>query len=156
VPTETEQIHGGAREWAEAALAELARGGHRAGGARTAVIELLAAEGGCIDAEQVEARLREAGRSVGTASVYRALGLLSELGLLQKVAVAGAPVRFELVRPDGHHHHHIVCDRCGRTVAFTDDDLERAVHAVSRRASFEVSSHEITLHGTCEACRSAN
>lgn len=151
--TGAEQIHAGASEWAETALAELARSGHRAGGARTAVIELLAAEGGCIDAEQVEAQLRERGRTVGTASVYRALGLLSELGLLQKVAVAGAPVRFELVHPDGHHHHHIVCDRCGRTVAFTDEALERAVHDVSRRASFQVSSHEITLHGTCEGCR---
>lgn len=151
--TGAEQIHAGASDWAEAALAELARSGHRAGGARTAVIELLAAEGGCIDAEQVEARLREGGRSVGTASVYRALGLLADLGLLQKVAVAGAPVRFELVHPDGHHHHHLVCDRCGRTVAFTDDALERAVHDVSRRASFEVRAHEITLHGTCEACR---
>lgn len=151
--TGSEQIHPGASDWAEAALAELARSGHRAGGARTAVIELLAAEGGCIDAEQVEARLRANGKTVGTASVYRALGLLADLGLLQKVAVAGAPVRFELVRPDGHHHHHIVCDRCGRTVAFTDDDLERAIHEASRRASFAVSSHEITLHGTCEACR---
>lgn len=150
--TGAEQIHAGASQWADVALSELARSGHRAGGARTAVIELLAAEGGCIDAEQVEARLREGGRAVGTASVYRALGLLADLGLLQKVAVAGAPVRFELVHPDGHHHHHIVCDHCGRTVAFTDDALERAVHDVSRRASFQVSSHEITLHGTCEGC----
>jgi Fur family ferric uptake transcriptional regulator len=153
VRTGTGQIHAQASDWAEVALGELARSGHRAGGARTAVIELLAAEGGCIDAEQVGARLQEQGRSVGTASVYRALGLLAELGLLRKVAVAGAPVRFELVHPDGHHHHHIVCDGCGRTVAFTDEALERAIHDVSRRASFDVRGHEITLHGICEACR---
>jgi Fur family ferric uptake transcriptional regulator len=127
--------------------------GFRAGGARTAVIELLADEGGCLEAEDVAAKLRTQGRRIGTASVYRALALLSDLGLLHKVALPDAPVRFELVLPDGDHHHHIVCDDCGKTVAFTDDRLERAIHAASRSADFEVRSHDITLHGSCEACR---
>jgi Fur family ferric uptake transcriptional regulator len=142
----------GAR-WAESAAEELARHGHRAGGARQAVIDELAASGGCVDAEQLEGRLRTADRSVGTASVYRALSLLAELGLLQRVAVAGSPARFELVHPDGHHHHHVVCDVCGRTEPFTDAALERAVHAASDRSGFDVRSHEITLHGKCERCR---
>jgi Fur family transcriptional regulator, ferric uptake regulator len=143
------------REWTEAAFAALAARGHRSGGARTAVIELLGAEGGCLDAEAVAARLRTSGRAVGTASVYRALGVLADLGLLHKVALPDAPVRFELVLPGGDHHHHIVCDACGKTVAFSDEDLESAVEQISRRAAFEVEAHEVTLHGTCEACLSA-
>ena len=150
--TGTSEVTAGTAGWAEAALAELARKGYRAGMARTAVIEALAAEGGCVDAEHLGAALRDSDRPVGTASVYRALGLLTELGLLRKVAVAGAPVRFELVHADGHHHHHIVCDSCGRTVAFTDETIERAIIEVSRKASFDISDHEITLHGTCEGC----
>ena len=144
---------GGEEGWAEQALAELAAAGYRAGGARRAVIELLAEEGGCLEAEDVATKLKGRGRSVGTASVYRALSLLSELGLLHKVAVAGAPVRFELVRPGGEHHHHIVCDECGKTVAFSDEPLEAAIRRLSARTSFEVLAHEITLHGTCAACQ---
>lgn len=106
-----------------------------------------------MDAEQLEARLRSSTRSVGTASVYRALALLAELGLLQRVAVAGSPARFELVHPDGHHHHHIVCDECGRTEPFTDAALERAIAGAGDRSGYAVSSHEITLHGKCESCR---
>ena len=138
--------------WAEHARATLAERGYRAGGARTAVIELLAAEGGCIEAEQVDGRLRELGRKVGTASVYRALALLTELGLLHKVALPDSPVRFELVLAGGEHHHHIVCEQCGRTVAFTDQALEEAVHSISDRTSFRVAAHDVTLHGTCDAC----
>jgi Fur family ferric uptake transcriptional regulator len=152
VRTGSDQIATGGGHWAETAKSELARKGYRAGGARTAVIEALAEEGGCVEAEQLEQRLAERGSSVGTASVYRALGLLTDLEMLRRVAVAGAPVRYELVHPDGHHHHHIVCNRCGRTVAFTDDTIERAIVEVSRKASFEISDHEITLHGTCENC----
>ncbi len=139
--------------WADQALSVLATAGHRTGGARTAVIELLAAEGGCLEAEAVASKLNERGRRVGTASVYRALGLLADLGLLHKVALPDSPVRFELVRPDGDHHHHIVCDECGKTAAFTDEGLEQAIHAASRKADFEVRSHDVTLHGCCEACR---
>lgn len=139
--------------WAERALAELSATGHRAGGARTAVIKLLAAEGGCLEAEDVAERLRAEGRRVGTASVYRALNLLSDLGLLQKVALAGSPTRFELVRDGGEHHHHIVCDSCGRTVPFSDRRLESAVAELSARSSFQVLAHEITLHGECEGCQ---
>jgi len=142
----------GRRDWAEHARSTLAERGYRTGGARTAVIDLLAEEGGCIEAEQVDGRLRELGRKVGTASVYRALALLTELGLLHKVALPDAPVRFELVLAGGEHHHHIVCEQCGRTVAFTDQALEEAVHSISDRTSFRVAAHDVTLHGTCDAC----
>ena len=141
-------------EWSARALEWLAAEGYRAGGARRAVIELLADEGGCVEADWVVQRLRERDNAVGTASVYRALNLLSDLGLLHKVAMPDAPVRFELVLPGGEHHHHIVCDECGRTVTFTDEPLEAAIHSLSARISFDVLAHDITLHGTCEACRS--
>jgi Fur family transcriptional regulator, ferric uptake regulator len=141
-----------ARAWQESALAALEEGGYRAGGARGEVIELLTEQGGCLDAESVNERLRSEGRRVGTASVYRALGLLSDLGLLRKVTLADSPARFELVMPGGEHHHHIVCDRCGATAPFSDESLERAIEEVSDRASFEVEAHEITLHGTCARC----
>lgn len=141
------------RPWIESALSELAERGYRPGGARTAVIELLDLEGGCLDADDVAQRLRDRGRRVGTASVYRALNLLSELGLVHRVAVAEGPARFELVHPGGEHHHHIVCDRCGKTVAFEDEGLEQAIDRVSEETSFAVGAHDVTLHGTCDDCQ---
>lgn len=152
--TQQKQRQGGlGSQWVLRAGAELTARGYRTGEARAAVIELLGAEGGCLEAEDVAERLREQGRSVGTASVYRALALLSDLGLLHKVAVADGAARFELVLPGGEHHHHIVCEACGRTVAFSDQDLERAVHAISDRTSFRVEAHDVTLHGVCETCQ---
>jgi len=147
------EASGPGSQWARRARSELAARGYRAGEARTAVIELLGVEGGCLEAEDVAARLRERGRTVGTASVYRALALLSDLGLLHKVAVSDGAARFELVLPSGEHHHHIVCDACGRTVAFSDQALERAVHAISDQTSFQVEAHDVTLHGICESCQ---
>jgi Fur family transcriptional regulator, ferric uptake regulator len=85
--------------------------------------------------------------------VYRALGLLVTLGVLQRVPVAGGSARYELVGPGGDHHHHLVCDDCGATTAFEDDGLERAIGRISRRTAYSVQAHDVTLHGTCPECQ---
>ena len=144
-----------ATPWAEHAFAVLSEHGHRAGGARSAVVEALGRHGGCLDAEELVGKLRRERKRVGVASVYRALALLSELGVLQRVAVAGGSARYELVGPGGDHHHHLVCDDCGATTAFEDEELERAIGRLSRRAAYAVQAHDVTLHGTCPDCQGA-
>ena len=142
-----------ATSWADHATAALAAGGHRSGGARSAVIDALDRHGGCVDADELVTKLRGEGTRVGVASVYRALGLLAALGVLQRVAVAGGSARYELVGPGGDHHHHLVCDECGATTPFEDDGLERAIGRISRRTAYSVQGHDVTLHGTCPDCQ---
>lgn len=139
-------------QWTEHALRVLAAQGHRAGGARRAVVEFLGSHGGCVTAEEVVANLRDDERRAGPASVYRALNLLSDLGLLHRATVGDAPVRYDLVLPGSHHHHHIVCERCGRTVTFEDPKLEAAIDEVSARVGYVVDSHDVTLRGACSDC----
>jgi Fur family transcriptional regulator, ferric uptake regulator len=141
--------------WTEHALDLLARRGYRAGGARSAVVEFLGREGGCLTADEVVARLRDDRHRAGAASVYRALNLLSDLGLLHRAAVGDSPVRYELVHPDEEHHHHLVCERCGRTVTFQDHKLEAAIDEVSERVGYVVDSHDVTLRGACSECAGA-
>jgi Fur family ferric uptake transcriptional regulator len=143
---------GDPRAWAERALAELASRGHRAGAARAAVIERLAQDGGCLTAQELAERLRGGGRRVGQASVYRALGALEEAGLVRPADLGPGERRYELVHDDGSHHHHVVCERCGRTIAFSDAGIEGAIDAVARRLGVEVDAHEVVLRGTCRDC----
>jgi Fur family ferric uptake transcriptional regulator len=139
--------------WAEEAHRRLATAGHRAGGARSAVIDVLEATGGCVAAHEIAERLTADGRRVGTASVYRALGALTEVGALRGRDVGEGVVRYELVLPGGEHHHHLVCDRCGATEPFHDDALERAIERVAARATYAVADHDVVLRGTCPRCR---
>lgn len=138
-------------EWSDHARRELARAGHRAGGARGAVLALLAEQRCCLSAQEIHDRLREADRSVGLASVYRALDVLGGLRLVHKVDVGGVAC-FEPADPGGEHHHHAICDTCGELEAFADPELERAIHAVSDRLGFDVGGHDVVLRGTCPRC----
>jgi Fur family transcriptional regulator, ferric uptake regulator len=138
--------------WTEHAHAVLARAGLRRGGARERIIELMAREPCALSAVEIEDALRAQGGRIGRASVYRVLDLLAEHGLVERVAVGQGLSRFERVLASGEHHHHLLCDRCGRLVAFDDPALERAIGRVSERLGARVEHHEITLRGACADC----
>ena len=72
--------------WAERASQRLADAGYRRGGARSAVIALLDRQPCALTAFDIERDLRESGRAVGRASVYRVLDELVSLGLVDRVA----------------------------------------------------------------------
>jgi Fur family transcriptional regulator, ferric uptake regulator len=138
--------------WSDHAASQLTAAGHRRGGAREAVIELLDAQSCALTALEIEDALR-AGRRVGRASVYRVLDELESLGLVSRVDIGDGVARYEPQRHSAEHHHHLVCDGCGRLTPFQDDALEQAIRRLAERVSFDVSDHDVTLHGCCERCR---
>lgn len=138
--------------WTDETLSALGRAGFRSGGARRAVIELLGRQDCCLTAQEIFDGLRAEGRTVGIASVYRVLELLSEKGFVQRIDIGAGTTRFEPLHRSGEHHHHLVCDECGKVEAFSDDELERAMRKVERRTGYSVAGHDIVLRGACQDC----
>jgi Fur family transcriptional regulator, ferric uptake regulator len=141
--------------WSERAEATLAAAGHRRGGARRALLELLDEQECALTAQEIEQALRAHGKSrrvVSRASVYRILDELERLRLVQRVETGQAMVRYERVCEHDEHHHHLVCDECGVVMPFSDPGLERAIQTLSERVPLAVSEHEIVLHGACQDC----
>ena len=139
--------------WRQHTDAALREAGFRAGGARASVLDLMSGQDCCASAQEIHASLRASGRSVGIASVYRVLEVLSELRLVQRVDVGDGIARFEPASPGGDHHHHVVCDDCGKVEPFSDPSLERAIASASGRLGYNVDAHEVVLRGECGDCR---
>jgi Fur family transcriptional regulator, ferric uptake regulator len=137
--------------WQAHAREELSRSGHRAGGARDEVLDLLAGQECCLSAQAIHDRLRNEERTVGLASVYRAVDVLARLGLVRRVDVDGTAC-FEPADPSGEHHHHAICDRCGRLDAFEDPKLEELIEGVAERLGYRIEGHDVALRGTCPGC----
>jgi Fur family transcriptional regulator, ferric uptake regulator len=140
-------------EWAAHALERLSSAGYRRGGARRAVVELLGRQRCARSVQDLEQALRESGRSVGRASIYRVLDQLEQLRLVDRLEVGQGQALYEPHLPSGEHHHHLVCDDCGRVVPFEDPALERAIARLSERVKFSVDDHDVVLRGSCGACR---
>jgi Fur family transcriptional regulator, ferric uptake regulator len=138
--------------WAQRARHVLAQNNHHAGAARQALLELLDSQACALSAIEIEDALRASERPVGRASIYRILDELERLRLVQKVQIGQAMARYEPVRSGAGHHHHLVCDNCGTVTPFTDNELENAIHKLSRRVPMRVAEHEIVLHGACRDC----
>ena len=139
--------------WVEHTLHTLAEAGYRRGGARTAVVLMLGRQSCAVSARDIDDSLRDEGKAIGRASVYRTLETLAELKLVQRLDLGSGEKRYEPHRPDGEHHHHLVCDRCGLVQPFEDPDLERALERLAGKVDYAVDDHDVVLHGACGACR---
>jgi Fur family ferric uptake transcriptional regulator len=146
-----------ATDWGEHARGVLGRAGHHRGAARDRVIDLLAAQHCALSAIEIEDALRRARRGrrpVGRASIYRVLELLHSHDLVNRLDLGDGIARYEPTDPAGeHHHHHLVCDQCGKLVAFDDPALERSIDQLSDRLGFRTTDHEVTLRGNCPDCQ---
>jgi Fur family ferric uptake transcriptional regulator len=140
-------------DWTTQTLDKLQRAGYRSGGARRAVIQLLGRQECCLTAQEIFDGLRAEGRGVGIASVYRILDLLADQGFVQRVDIGDAITRFEPAHPGGDHHHHLVCNSCGKVEAFEDDRLEQALRQVERKTGYTTAGHDVLLRGACQDCR---
>lgn len=90
---------------------------------------------------------------IDRASVYRTVSLFEELGVVQRLQI-GWKYKLELSDEFSHHHHHVSCAKCGRTVA-TDDDavLEERIRALAIARGFTATTHQLEILGVCEDCR---
>ncbi len=134
-------------DWAEQASRRLDEAGYRSGGARRQVVELLASEDCALTALEMDGRL-----PAGRASIYRTLEQLEALHLVQRIDIGGEAAGYERLDPD-EHHHHLVCEKCGALEPFADPALERAIETISRKAEFEIATHDVTLRGRCPRCK---
>ena len=139
-------------DWIEHAEAALRAAGHRSSGPRSAVLELIGRQDCVLSAREIADELRDGGRRVGVATVYRTLERLEGMRLVQRLDVGDGSARYEPALPGGEHHHHLICDRCGRVTPFDDLRLERAIEDLGRRLDYSVGDHDVILRGECPQC----
>ncbi len=133
--------------WLILAERRLSIAGLKAGAARTAVVELLAAEGRCLlSPREIAARLEE--RNTGSiASVYRTLEQLHELGLVHRLDGQDGVARYEIADPD-HVHHHFFDEKTGEVTPFEDQRLDQLIGEIADQLEVNLTSHDVILRGT--------
>ena len=139
--------------WPELALERLRAGSGRSGGARRLVVDFVSRQDCCLSVQEIHERVRAEGARVGIASVYRAVEGLVEAGLAQRIDLGDGIARFERADPKGDHHHHLVCDDCGKVEAFKDAGLEADLERVAGARGYAIAAHDVVVRGACEACR---
>jgi Fur family ferric uptake transcriptional regulator len=117
---------------------------------REAVREALGTTEGFVSAQTLHAHLREAGSSVGLATVYRALADLATDGDADALQQEGESL-YRACTP-GSHHHHLICRTCGRTVEISADPVEQWAKDVAAANGFTQPEHVVDVFGFCAEC----
>ena len=86
--------------------------------------------------------------SIGTATVYRALDHLTEMGLVRRLSLGRKSAVYEYVREP---HMHFVCRKCGG-VYDIHADLSGMIREAARCCGHSVDGSEVTAYGLCSAC----
>lgn len=96
---------------------------------------------------------------IGLATVYRTIQLLNELNLIDRINFDDGFVRYEMGSTPNHgqkhHHHHLICEKCGKVISFRDDLLEELEARIAETTGFCVVNHDVKLYGCCKACKEA-
>lgn len=101
------------------------------------------------DIETVFKCVRRTMPSISLDTVYRAMALFAELGLVATVRPLGRHVRFDAnISP----HHHFICTRCGATVDFKHREFDTLRVPASAAAIGRVDSRHVELRGFCARC----
>jgi Fur family ferric uptake transcriptional regulator len=102
-------------------------------------------------AQELHVELWEQGERVGLTTVYNQLRALAEAGEVDALRGDDGETRYRRCLT-AHHHHHLVCRICGRTIEVEGPEMERWAASVAEQNGFSEVSHTVEIHGRCGQC----
>ena len=109
----------------------------------------MRADGGHLSARQVAEAVQAEAPELHQATIYRALDVFVEDGLVRRTELDGRAL-YEVAAE--HCHHHVVCTECGTVAHVHDEALQSAFARVESESGFTLADTELTFYGTCPDC----
>lgn len=125
--------------------------GHRVTNQRVAILDAVCDGDGHTTLGQIYARVRKIDRSIDRSTVYRALKLFVELGLVVSADTGKGEFVYEISKP--RPHHHLVCRLCGVEKEIDQTVMKAMFEQVAREHQFQVETDHLVLFGLCAKCQ---
>ena len=126
------------------------RFGYTLTGQRRAVLDALKEFKGHPSAEEVYLAVKKKNPKVALGTVYQALSVLAEVGLIGARRWSESPIRYDLnIEP----HHDIRCTRCGAVEEIPGVELGDLYETVRENTPYEVTETTLVIEGVCPSCR---
>lgn len=120
---------------------------------RNSVVEEIFKEDEHFTVEELLDRLKSKGIKSSRATVYRAIRLLVEAGLLVEIDLGDGNATYDPNFVDSPTHNHLVCIDCGQVTEFADSHLEMLNDCLSRRMGFRPVKKSLRIEACCDKLR---
>lgn len=111
----------------------------------------LATRGADFTVEELWHDLKGKDAHLGRATVFRAVEMLVNQGLLNRIEFADGSHTYRAC--GGDHHHHLTCVQCHRVVDVDVCLPEQLLTAIGEKTGFEIEGHSLFIFGRCADCR---
>jgi Fur family transcriptional regulator, ferric uptake regulator len=101
--------------------------------------------------EEIWADVQQTASGVNISTIYRALELLEQLGLVTHTHLGHGAPRYHLAAEA--EHVHLVCAECGRITQVAPEAVAPLVSALADDYGFQTDVGHLTVFGRCESCR---
>jgi Fur family transcriptional regulator, ferric uptake regulator len=125
------------------------RSGYTLTSQRRAVLEALSEARGHPSAEDVYLVVKRKNPKVALGTVYQALSVLEEIGVIDSKHWSESPTRYDLnLTP----HLDIRCVRCGEVAEVPGVEMENVERQIESNTPYEVTRATMLIEGLCPAC----
>jgi Fur family zinc uptake transcriptional regulator len=124
--------------------------GYKTTGKRKEMLHFFENEDGYRTAKDLIEYMEERYQGISFDTIYRNLHLYHRLGILEKTTFQGEK-QFR-ISCSKHHHHHFICNDCGKTREIDVCPMEEVGHMLS---NYTIEDHKFEIYGLCPACKSA-
>ncbi len=126
--------------------------GRRQTRGRQEILRTISETEGHFDPQTLYERLRAQGSNVSRSSVYRAIPILVDHGIISEVEKTERHAHYEKVIGKAHHDH-LICVGCGKKIEVYSPTLEMLQEELCQREGFRGLRHILEIMGYCRDCR---
>ncbi len=116
---------------------------------RNRILDYLLQTDHHVDMDEIYGALK--GHGVGRVTVFRALKMLEEAKLVDRVHDSDGRARYE-VQHERPHHDHLVCVQCGRIQEIQWPQIEKIQDKTCKDLGFQPIFHRHEVFGHCQDC----
>lgn len=133
-------------------IVKLRENGYKITPQRQEIIDVLLRENRHLTVEDIHSRISHRYPNLSLDTVYRNVGVLTHLNVLDRADFGDGKARYKLVDHE-RHRHHLICLGCGSCEEVDFCPLDYLDGRAFREKRFEVRRHSFEIYGYCWACR---
>ncbi|MEA2104131.1 MAG: transcriptional repressor [Candidatus Cloacimonadota bacterium] len=119
---------------------------------RQTIAEKVSASNNHFTADNLYIDLKQSGKDISRATVYRTLEILEKSGLVSKIQLKSGKHLYENIIGYSHHDH-MICEKCGKIIEFYSEEIEKIQKKICTDNNFKMTGHTMRICGICSECQ---
>lgn len=116
---------------------------------RRLIVDIIHDTSEHLRAEDIIAQVSARMPGVNKSTIYRTLDILEETGCVVK---SESGDHFIYHHAEEGHHHHLVCQKCGKTIVCKENLFLEIEKSLARQYAFRADFKHLLINGVCQSC----